>query len=505
MTREATTFDQARLVAAFSAGEVDGAAGPVERLETHLSHVFLTNARAFKLKKALALPFVDFRTVEQRRTACEAELEVNRRLAPALYEGFCPITVDGADDYRLGGEGQVVDWVVVMRRFDGARQFDRLARSGSLTTALAVETAEAVARMHGAAAPTLLAGHAADYSAIIQDLGRTEAHGAAALGLAAGSSTLLDALAHELARVGPQIEMRRRAGKVRRGHGDLHLSNICVFQGRATPFDALEFNERMATGDVLYDLAFFLMDLRRFGLDEQANAALNAYWDASLEDEEALALLPFFMALRAAVMTAVSMEQARVFEADRYRRLGLEFLRREEPAFTAIGGLSGSGKSAVAKALAPRAPGPAGARLLRTDVLRKRAQHAPALARLGPDAYSATARASVYRELVTRAAKAASVQASAIADATFQDAESRSMIEAAMKAVPWRGYWLDAPVDVRTARVSHRVEDPSDADASVAAGQQLSGTLGPQWRRLDATGPILGIVAEIEADAKASR
>lgn len=502
MDSETAIDDQVGLVSAFSAGLVDGAPGPIERLDTHLSHVFLTDTGAFKLKKAVRLPFVDFRTLEQRRTACAAELEVNRRMAPALYLAVSPVTLNEVGGYRLGGQGRTVDWVVVMRRFDGRHQFDHLARDAALTTALVVETAEAVARMHSAEPPCMLAGHAADYRAIIAELGRTEAHGASALNLTAGSSALLSALEHELTRVSPLVERRRRGGKVRRGHGDLHLSNICLFDGAATPFDALEFNERMATSDVLYDIAFLLMDLRRFDLGERANAALNAYWDASGEDEEGLALLGFFMALRSAVMTAVSVEQARLAEAEQYRWLGGECLRRDTPAIVAIGGLSGSGKSTVAKALAPRLPGPAGARLLRTDVLRKQGlgRSAPP-----PQAYAAEARAAVYRALAARTAQAASAGASVIADATFQDAENRSTIETAMAGRAWRGFWLDAGADVRAARVSGRTGDASDADVSVALKQRLGGRLGPGWRRIDATRPIDEIVADIKTDLLAGK
>lgn len=497
MDSEAAINDQAGLVGAFSAGLVDGAPGPVQRLDTHLSHVFLTDAYAFKLKKAVRLPFVDFRTIEQRRTACAAELEVNRRMAPTLYLSVSPVTLDETGRYGLGGEGRTVDWVVVMRRFDGAHQFDNLARDGALTTGLAVETAQAVARMHGAQAPCPLAGHAADYRAIIAELGRTEAHGASALNLTAGSSALLSALEHDLTRVSPLIERRRRGGRVRRGHGDLHLSNICVFEGLATPFDALEFDERMATSDVLYDIAFLLMDLRHFGHADRANAVLNAYWDASGEDEEGLALLGFFMALRSAVMTAVSVEQGRLPDADRYRRLGEACLRRDAPAIVVIGGLSGSGKSTVAKALAPRLPGPAGARLLRSDVLRK---HGRGLSALSPQAYAADARTAVYRDLAAHTAQAASVHASVIADATFQDAESRTMIETVLAGHPWRGFWLDADVDVRARRVSGRKGDVSDADVAVARKQRLDGRLGPGWRRVDASRPLDEIVADIATD-----
>ncbi len=185
-------------------------------------------------------------------------------------------------------------------------QFDEPARAGRLTPGLLEKTADVIAAAHGALAPVLTAGHAADYRAIVRGLCETETDGAARLGLHIGDPALFDALDAELAHVDALLERRRRQGKVRRAHGDLHLRNMCVFEGEPTLFDALEFDERMATADVLYDLAFLLMDLRAIGMGQGASLVMNRYWDAAREEEEALKLLPFFMGLRAGVRMAVA-------------------------------------------------------------------------------------------------------------------------------------------------------------------------------------------------------
>jgi uncharacterized protein len=488
---------QEALVAAFTAGSVVGAPRPITRVDTHLSHIFMTGDLAFKLKRAVRLPFADFESCEARRAACEAELAVNAPLAGPLYLDVRPVTRATDGGFCIGGGGKVIDWVVAMRRFDQSDQFDQLARAGKLTRALLEGAVDVVARAHAATPANLLVGHTADYRHVIQGLRETEEHGAARLGLHAASPLLFERLDFELTHVSELIEQRRRQGKVRRGHGDLHLRNLCVFQGVPTPFDALEFDARLATTDVIYDVAFLLMDLRRIGLAAHANAAMNRYWDVANEDESALALLPFFMALRAAVRMAVAVETGDLTEAKTYRALSLDLLERRRPVVLAIGGLSGVGKSAVAEAVAPRLPGPAGARLLRTDVLRKRMANLRLDEKAEEKIYAPERRAEVYREMGTRAAATLHAGESVVADATFQSGSSRDLIADAARGALFHAYWLEAPLSVRAARVSSRVGNASDANVAIAAAQEEPRDLPGLWRRVDADRPVDAVVAEI--------
>ncbi len=488
---------QADIVQAFERGEVEGVGAPVKRIDTHLNHIFLAGDRAYKMKRAIKLPFVDFRSKERRRAACEAELAVNRRLGSPFYLRVAGVTAKD-DRFALADGAGAAEWVVVMDRFQDDQRLDLLAARGQLGVAEAEAAAGMIARMHAAAPASRIAGHVADYRQVLHNLRRTEEAGAAAQDLSIGDEDLYAHLDAELARLDPMIEDRRARGKVRRVHGDLHLRNLCMLQGNPVPFDALEFDERMATTDVLYDLAFFLMDLRRSGLEREANAAMNFYWDAASESECSLGLLPFFMALRATVRMAIAVQSGDLEEAGSYRSLALELLRRREPVTLAIGGLSGTGKSALAREVAASLPGAAGARIIRTDVIRKRAAGIAMLQHAERSAYAPERRAEVYRDALAHALAGVRAGASVIIDATFQTDDARETLASILPGA--RRIWLDAPLSVRLRRVGERRDDASDADVSVAAAQNPPVQLGSEWRRLDARLPLHQLAAHLLED-----
>jgi aminoglycoside phosphotransferase family enzyme/predicted kinase len=494
LTASTCAAEQREAAEALQSGRATGAGAPLRRIDTHISHVFLAPELAYKLKRAVRLPFLDFSTLELRRGACEAELEVNRRLAPQLYLGVEPVTRGSDGAVTVAGPGEPIDWVVVMRRFEDGALLEEMARAGTLTPALVGRAAEAIAGFHATAPPAPEFGKPEHYLAIIDGLGRTEADGAAAHGLPLPSRDLHAALEAEVRRVAPLIEQRRVAGKVRRGHGDLHLRNLCLFEGEPVAFDALEFDPALASADVLYDLAFLLMDLRRWGLGAHANLAMNRYWDAAGEDEAGLALLPVFMALRSAVRAAVAMEAGKADEAETYRALGQALLAPSGPRLVAIGGLSGTGKSAVAAVLAPELGGPCEARRLRTDVIRKAMAGVAPSRRLEDEAYAPQRRAEVYAVLASRAAEALAAGAAVIADATFQEEGARRAVVGAAGAAPLDALWLRAPLQVRLQRIGGRAGDPSDADAAVAAAQ-VEPVLEPAWIVVDACGTLGDVAA----------
>jgi predicted kinase len=293
-----------------------------------------------------------------------------------------------------------------------------------------------------------------------------------------------------LVRSAPLLAARAAEGRIRRCHGDLHLGNLCLWQGKPTPFDALEFDEALARIDTGYDLAFLLMDL-----DQQAGrAAANRAFNRTLArsgDYGVLGPLPLWLALRALVRAHV--EAARGRDGVPLLRAAADYLAPPPARLIAVGGLQGTGKSTLARGLAP-ALGPApGALLLRSDELRKRRFGLAPEEPLPPEAYTEAVSTATHEELFT-IAEAALRQGHAVAlDAMFLDVQYRLKAAeiAACIGVPFQGFWLEAPIEILKSRILARRGDASDATLAVLerAAQADPGPI--DWRRLDAAGDAL--------------
>jgi aminoglycoside phosphotransferase family enzyme/predicted kinase len=469
---------------------------PVERIDTHASIVFLAGTRALKLKRAVSYDYLDFSTVARRRAMCERELLINRRTAPSIYRRIVPVT-RASGGLALDGDGPVVEWLVEMQRFDGEALLDRLAAKGRLAPETMVPLAAAIAALHASAEPRqdyggrdgiawTIDGNAAAFAAAPRVFDPVDA------------ARLMREARAALDRHAARLDARRAAGFVRQCHGDLHLRNIVLLDGVPTLFDAIEFNDHLACIDVMYDLAFLLMDLWRRHLPGHANSVLNAYLE-STGDWEALALLPLFLSCRAAIRAKTSASAA-ALAADRrreelertareYLTMGGVLLRSAAPRIVAVGGLSGSGKSTIARALAPSIGAVPGAVIVRSDVIRKRLAGVDPLTRLGPEGYTEAMSTRVYASAIDQACRIAATGHSAVVDAVFGRVSDRQSIEQAARSagVPFTGLWLDAPAAVLEARVRGREADVSDAGADVVRAQIAGGVGDIVWPRLDAS------------------
>jgi len=475
-----------------------GVTGPVETIETHISRVFLAGRRAYKLKRAVKYSYVDFSTVALRRAACTAELNLNRRTAPQLYLEVRAIVHRPDGTLAWAGEGKALDWVVVMRRFDQKQLLENAALAGGLTAPLMLALTAHIAEFHDKAEPRPKHGGAAAMAALVEDNIRCVRECPDA-GFDPEQVDRIEArLREEAARCRELLERRREDGKVRRCHGDLHLRNICLFDGRPVLFDAIEFSEDIASIDVLYDLAFLLMDLGHHGYRELANLVLNRYLDLTGEDD-GLAAMPLVLALRAVIrahvtataMAATGAARGGSGDATQARRYLDEAERALSPGparLVAIGGVSGSGKSSVALRLAPELGLPPGARVLRSDVLRKRRFGLEPETALPPEGYAEDMTALVYRDLCRGAATALKAGYSAIMDAVALRPEERQSFAmvAAECGVPFSGLWLDAPAETMRARIGARRGDASDATAEVLAKQLAADPGSIDWTRIDA-------------------
>jgi aminoglycoside phosphotransferase family enzyme/predicted kinase len=470
---------------------------PVKRIDTHAASVFLAGDRVLKIKRAVRFPFLDFSTLDKRRAACEAEIKVNRAFAPAIYRGVVPITRDPAGRLAVAGKGEPVEWAVEMRRFDENQTLDRLAESARIDEALADRLARIVAAAHRVA-PTVKNARFTETLADIITQNETELAAEPDLFSLEDLRALATATRDAFERVKPLLQVRERAGLVRRCHGDLHLGNVVLIDDRPVLFDAIEFDDRIATGDVLYDLAFLLMDLIERGLRPAANIVFNRYLVETqrIHDLDALAALPLFMSVRAAIRAKVTAARRKHSDARErlsrdarsYADLARELLKPAKAKLVAIGGLSGTGKSLLARALAADIMPMPGAVVLRSDIERKIMFGVAETETLPKSAYSAEATAKVYATLAAKARRVVAAGHSAIVDAVFAQPGERGDVAKAADSADFAGLFLAADLRSRLGRVGARTADPSDANAAVVQDQETFELGRINWARVDASG-----------------
>ncbi|MGF1640109.1 MAG: AAA family ATPase [Rhodospirillales bacterium] len=482
--------------ASFGAGVAE-----VRRIETHVSVVFLAGDRAFKLKRAVRFPYLDFSTLELRRKFCDAEVRINRRTAPQIYRRVVAVTRERDGGLALDGHGAPVEWLVEMVRFDEDRLLDRMAQRGLLDVGLMETVADAVARFHAEAEERPNAGGPIAIGRIIDNNARCFAECPPDTIDAGKVRRLMEATRRALGGCIVLLGERSVAGFVRHCHGDMHLRNIFLDGDRPVLFDAIEFSAGLADIDVLYDLAFLLMDLQFRDLRRPANVLLNRYLDIT-GDTAGLRALPLFLALRATIRSHVdaiaSVRQSDRREAEalrgaarRYLDLAGTFLAPHAPRLVAVGGLSGSGKSVFARDLAPFLGGAVGARVVRSDCTRKRLAGVAPTSPLGPEAYTPERDRQTYRAVVEEVDTALAAGHSVIADAVFARPGQRREIAAVAgrRRVPFQGFWLEAPPDVMADRIACRRGSASDATVDVLRAQLAYDVGQIDWTRLDASGP----------------
>lgn len=458
----------------------------VELVETHISWVFLAGDYAYKFKKPIDLGFLDFRTRERRLLYCREELRLNGRLAPDIYldvVGACP----GADGWRVGALTDDAEPAVRMRRFPAEARLDRVLEAGGLE-ADALETFACVlAEFQRGLPPAGPGGHFGDAATVARP---------ALDNFAALPGEQLDHEGHarvdslrqwtqaQATALADRFAARLEAGFIREGHGDLHLGNLVLLDGRVTAFDGIEFDAALRWIDIQSEVAFLLMDLESRGHDELGWRFYNA-WLAALGDYDGIGLLNWYLAYRHMVrakIDGIRLAQGTLSprEAARLRGrqaahidLAVRHAHPPVPWLVLMHGLSGSGKSRLARRLAPRLH----AAWVRSDLERKRLHGLPpdddASAEVGAGLYSADATERTYSRLADIARISLRAGISLVVDAAFLEAERRGKfidlaIECGGRPVVLA---CEAPAALLRERVAGRRNDPSDAGLAVLESQ----------------------------------
>jgi uncharacterized protein len=479
-----------------------GSAADATLIETHISFVLLAGGHAYKIKKALKNEFLDYSALALRRHACEEELRLNRRLAPDLY--LCVVPVSGSTHAPvMPGQGAPIDFAVKMRAFAQSGLWSRLAARGALQPAHVDALAQLLAPFHAAAAvaePQGRLGAPAQVRAPVREsldaLDQLVADPAGRAGL----QELRVWEAAAFARLAPVMAERLARGHVRECHGDLHLGNVTLVDGRTTVFDGIEFNDNLRWIDVMNEVAFMAMDLHAHGLPTLAHRFVNGYLELG-GDYEGARVLRYYCVYRALVRARVALlrvaqcgqheadEGCEADEADeaarqrsaaeRYLALALRFSRPAHPVLMLTHGFSGSGKSTLTQGLLEAV----GAIRVRADVERKRLAGLAALERSGPPAlgglYSDTMTAATYSQLCSLAVPVLDGGFSVILDATFLRRAARDEVRrlALERQVPCIVLDFEADAALLRERVRQRAErggDASEANDAVLAAQMRS-------------------------------
>lgn len=481
---ETNPRDQALLAAAlldpgvYNSGIYGDGVRQVDKLETHISHVFLAGPYAYKIKKAVNPGFLDFRTLSARRFYCLEELRLNRRFAPSLYLDV--IAISGTPDKPvLDGDGTPIEYAVKMRRFSQDDLLSKVLARGALSPGLIDQLAERIAEIHAAAPASTRRDDYGTPEAIIQPALENFSH-IRASDSDAGKSADLDVLEQwtraQCRALDALFIARKHNGFVRECHGDLHLGNVAWVDGAVTVFDCLEFNPGFRWIDVMNEVAFLVMDLHDRKRSDLAQRLLNRYLEIT-DDYDGLRVLRFYTVYRAMVRAKVHLlraNQAGVNANDKARLLnqyrGYVSLAKDQthppkPALLITHGLSGSGKTTHTQSLLETA----GAVRIRSDVERKRLHGLPALARTGAalasGVYTGDATALTYQRLSDLAKTIIEAGYSVIVDATFLKRRQRDLFRQLAETLQAPFVILDFVADenVLRARILQRERQRCDA------------------------------------------
>jgi aminoglycoside phosphotransferase family enzyme/predicted kinase len=479
---------------------------PIELIQTHISYVLLTGEVVYKLKKPVNFGFLDFSTLEKREHFCHEELRLNQRGAAELYLGVEQITQTG-ETFQFGGTGEPVEYVVKMVQFPQETLLSAMFDRGELTKQHLEDLARELAAFH-LKAPT--SDYILSFGEVSQIRQAIDENYDQTVGYIGRSQTQVQfdqtrAYTDKLFDQQRNLFANRVQNKwIRECHGDVHLRNICFWHDKILLFDCIEFNEPFRFVDVMFDVAYIVMDLDARDRPDLSNLFLNAYIEQT-GDWEGLQVLPLYLSRQSYVRAKVtsfllddptipeSVKQEASKTASRYYRLAWEYTRHKSGRLTLMSGLSGSGKSTVARQLARQT----GAIHLRSDAIRKHLGGVALDAKGDADLYTSEMTEKTYDRLLNLGITLASQGYPVILDAKYDRQALRLPVlaQATAHQIPLEILYCDAPMSVLNDRVQQRQGDISDATADLLKTQYMepfSEAEKPYLKTLDTTQTLEG-------------
>jgi hypothetical protein len=482
---------------------------PIQLIQTHISYVLLTGKYAYKVKKPMNFGFLNYSTLEARKHFCQEELRLNQRGASELYLEALPITKNG-QQYQLGGTGEPVEYTLKMRQFPQDMLLVNMFSQGKVDEKLMVELGQIVAQYHAKAATNDYIRSFGEVAQVRQAFDENYEQSEKYIGKAQTQLQFDETKAYtdKFFVEREKLFKNRMAGNfIRECHGDLYMQNICLWHDKILLFDCIEFNEPFRFADVMYDVAFAMMDFEARGRKDLGNAFLNTYLEQT-GDWEGLQLYPLYLSRQAYVRAKVNsfllddpgipadVKEESAKTAANYYRQAWEYTKPRQGKLILMSGLSGAGKSTVAKQLARQM----GAIHIRSDAVRKHLAGIPVEQRGGNEIYTAEMTQKTYQRLLDLGLLLAAEGFTVILDAKYDRAALRqaAIAQAQSRQIPLQILYCTAPVEVLRQRLQQRTGDIADAtvdllESQQAAAEPFSDTEKPYVTTIDTTQPFEGV------------
>lgn len=463
-------------------------------IDSFFSKVFLTENKAYKLKLEAKYPNLDYSTLDLRKEMCINEASMLLRLAPELEPQVLPLIQLDNGKFKLGGSDNnelyvIIDYILVTKRFEQDKIFENLTSKGELDRFEMMDLAESLALIHKKAEIVINTDFADNLKALANETFDVLDYFSVNIFNKAHVLELKKAFFCTLNKYFTQIQIRQQKGFVKKCHGNLNLSGICMINKKPQIFDPIEFNDKLSNIDILYDLALLLIDLEAQGQRRLSSILFNHYISYT-HDFNGVKFMPLFLSLRA-------LEQAKNFAAENLKDSALDYFKiaydiifPAKSIIIASGGLSGTGKSRLSRELAPFVGACPGAFILRTDIIRKAILGRLPHEHLHKPDYTPEINKKTYDTIRQYCVDIIASNQSVLIDGIFAVQEERDITQIIAQDlnVPFYGFWMYAPSELRFQRVVSRKRNPSDATLKVAMRQEEMKVGEVKWNKINSAG-----------------